>query len=234
MINQSNQSQENQGKGKGKKSSIVIALLLLLAVITIGYASLSATLNINGTPKIKDNTWEVGPAEDDPDDPDDDPIVCPSGEVCTINPTNPEELEPDDGVKVCTDPDDPNTCNNPVGAVIWTDGNTVYFKHVLTEPGDVFTFTTKFTNTGSIDAKVASVTKTLFADGSPQKKFLTYDVTYADGTAVGEDDYLAAGTSHTFKVTVKYRNDINALPTTEEFNAIKETTTLFTVNYEQA
>ena len=226
MINQSNQSQESQGQGKSRKTSIVIALLLLLAVITIGYASLSATLNINGTSKIKDNTWNVSP---DPNAP----IECPSGEVCTINPQDPT-IEPDDGEPVCTDPADPTTCTDPVGAVIWMDGNTIYFKHVLTEPGDTFTFNTTFTNTGSIDAKIASVSKTTWAANSPQAKFLTYTVTYADGSAISTGDALAAGASHDFKVTVTYKSDIDALPTAAEYNEIKSTATLFTVNYEQA
>ena len=231
MLNQSSQSQDNQGKGR--KTSIVIALLLLLAVITIGYASLSASLNISGTSKIKDNTWNVGPDEHDPD-----VIVCPTGETCTINPQNedparnPEDLEPDDGEDICTDPADPTTCTPGNGAVIWMDGNTVYFKHVLTEPGDVFTFTTKFTNSGSIDAKVASVSKSALS--ATAQKFLTYDVTYDDDTAVTVGDTLAAGSDHVFKVTVTYRSDISALPTAEEYAAIRETASLFTVNYEQA
>ena len=227
MLNQSSQSQESQSQGKGRKTTIVIALLLLLAVVTIGYASLSATLNISGTSKINDNTWEVEP---DPTDA----IECPQGEVCTINPQDPTNTQPDDGVPVCTDPTDPTTCTDPVGAVIWMDGNTVYFKHVLTEPGDTFTFTTKFTNTGSIDAKIASVTKSSFAANAAQAKFLTYDVTYDDDTAVAADDVLAAGDSHVFKVTVTYRDDISELPTAEEYAAIRNTATLFTVNYEQA
>lgn len=217
---------QSQSQGKGKKTSIVIALLLLLAVVTIGYASLSATLNISGTSKIKDNTWEVEPDENDPE-----VIVCPTGEVCTINPQNedpardPSTLEPDDGVPTTENP-------NPNGAIVWMDGNTVYFKHLLTEPGDSFTFTTKFSNTGSIDAKVASVNKTTLT--ATQAKFLTYTVTYEDGTEVKAGDALAAGADHTFKVTVTYRKDITELPTTAEFNEIKEFASLFTVNYEQA
>ena len=224
MLNQKNQSQESQGKGK--KSSIVIALLLLLAVVTIGYASLSATLNISGTSKIKDNTWEVEPDEDDPE-----VIVCATGEVCTINPQNedpardPEDLEPDDGVATTENP-------NPNGSIVWMDGNTVYFKHLLTEPGDSFTFTTKFSNTGSIDAKIASVNKTELT--TTQAKFLTYTVTYDDDTVPAVGDSLAAGADHVFKVTVTYRSDIDALPTAEEFAAINNFASLFTVEYEQA
>ena len=63
---------------KGKKSVFLMLLAVLLLTITIGFATLSATLNINGTSKIKGNTWQI-------DVPDDDDIVCPQGQVCTIN-----------------------------------------------------------------------------------------------------------------------------------------------------
>ena len=234
MLNQSSQSQDNQGKGR--KTSIVIALLLLLAVITIGYASLSASLNISGTSKIKDNTWNVGPDERDPD-----VIVCPTGETCTINPQNedpardPRDLEPDDGEDICTDPADQTTCTPGNGAVIWMDGNTVYFKHVLTEPGDVFTFTAKYTNNGSVDAKIASVSTSEL--NATAQQFLTYTATYEDGTAVQVGDELPAGQSKTFKITVAYKSTVTTLPTEAQLAAINEdgngAKSLFTVQYEQ-
>lgn len=43
-----------------KKSSFAVPLLLLLVIsISIGYAALSTTLNINGTSTIKKQTWSV-------------------------------------------------------------------------------------------------------------------------------------------------------------------------------
>lgn len=44
---------------KKKNSSFVVIALLLIVTISIGYAALSATLNINGTSTIKTNTWDV-------------------------------------------------------------------------------------------------------------------------------------------------------------------------------
>ena len=38
---------------------LLIAIIVLLLSITIGYAFLSANLNINGTSKIKDATWDI-------------------------------------------------------------------------------------------------------------------------------------------------------------------------------
>ena len=43
----------------GKKKSSLLVLLLLLLAVTVGYAFLSTTLNINGTTTIKDAKWKV-------------------------------------------------------------------------------------------------------------------------------------------------------------------------------
>ncbi len=44
---------------RDKKKSIVIVALILLFVVTIGYAALTAQLQVDGTTKIKGNTWSV-------------------------------------------------------------------------------------------------------------------------------------------------------------------------------
>ena len=115
------------------------------------------------------------------------------------------------------------------------DGDTVYFKHLLSVPGDVFTFTAKFTNSGSVDAKIASVTTSEL--NATAQQFLTYTATYADGTAVQVGDELPAGQSKTFKITVAYKSTVTTLPTEAQIAAINENgegaQSLFTVQYEQ-
>ena len=222
MKNESSSSR----KSARKKQRYMLILLLLLAVVTIGYATLSTGLNINGTSKIKNSTWNV----EIPDD-DDDVITCPTGETCTINPTNPDDIDPDNGE---TTPENPN----PHGSVIWMDGDTVYFKHLLEKPGDTFTFDVKFENNGTIDAKIAE--SGIKVDlNTTAKKFLTYTVTYSNGNEVGVGDRLAAGASASFKVTVSYKDTVTTLPTASELAAINGTDgkgapTSFTVTYEQA
>ena len=44
---------------KNKNKTIFVVLLILVGVISIGYAALNATLNINGTTKINSNQWGV-------------------------------------------------------------------------------------------------------------------------------------------------------------------------------
>ncbi len=214
---------EKEKKSKGKKNAFLILLLVLLLGITVGFATLGSTLQITGTSTIKNSTWDISA--------DDSDIECPSGEVCTINPHNPETITPDDGVPT---PENPN----PKGAIIWMDGNTVYFKHLLSVPGDVFTFNVTYTNNGSVDAKVASVNQSQL--NATAQQFLTYSATYEDGTAVAVGDILAAGDDATFKITVSYKSTVTTLPTAAQIAAINETangktgaTSSFTVEYEQ-
>lgn len=44
---------------KGNKKFILVLLLLLVMGVSVGYAALSTTLNINGTSTIKKQTWDV-------------------------------------------------------------------------------------------------------------------------------------------------------------------------------
>ena len=217
MDQNSIQQQLQQQHKTTKRYFSIIILLLMVMGLSIGYSVLSTSFNINGTSTIKNSTWEISVGNGD--------INCPTGDICTINPADPEGTTPD--------------AEGPIGSVIWLDGNTVYFKHVLTKPGDIFTFTTKFTNTGSINAKISSVTTSSL--NATAQNFMTYNVTYADGTTVSAGDTLNAGASATFKVTVAYRSDVTTLPTAAELALINETsnghtgaTSLFTVNYEQA
>ena len=184
MDQNSIQQQLQQQHKTTKRYFAIIILLLMVMGLSIGYSVLSTSFNINGTSTIKNSTWEISVGNGD--------INCPTGDICTINPADPEGTTPD--------------AEGPIGSVIWLDGNTVYFKHVLTKPGDVFTFTTKFTNTGSINAKISSVTTSSL--NATAQNFMTYNVTYADGTTVSTGDTLNAGASATFKVTVAYRSDV--------------------------
>jgi len=265
---QGQELQQNQGK-KGKKSSLLLVLLLLLVTITVGYAVLSATLNINGTSTVVNAEWCVGPKCGDDACEDissasctDKPLDC-KGENCIIldcdaNPsacncdaqgncdpgaidctTNPEKcLKPNCEVtatETCACTENKETCV-PIPQ-IWMKGNTISFEHTLTKPGQVFTFNATYKNGGDIDAKVSSVLKSEL--NSTAQNYLTYTVTYADGSAIQEDDVLAAGASAEFKVTVAYKN-VSALPDAATVALINETaqghrgaTSSFTVTYEQ-
>lgn len=44
---------------KGKKVIGLVVLIVMLLTVTVGYSYLSASLNINGTSKIKTTTWDI-------------------------------------------------------------------------------------------------------------------------------------------------------------------------------
>ena len=48
-----------ENEKKDRKKTIIIVALALLFIITIGYAALTAELQVDGTTKIKGNTWDV-------------------------------------------------------------------------------------------------------------------------------------------------------------------------------
>lgn len=226
MENQTQQVQQQNQQDKGRKQSLLLLLLLLLVSVTVGYAALSATLNIQGTTTVKNSSWDIGIPE----------VECPTGETCTF----PPECEGEETCDVTpTDPTcNPETDPDCVGGVIWMKGNTVYFKNVLEKPGDVFTFNATFRNNGTIDAKVSNVVKSEL--NATAQQFLTYTVTYADGSTINEGDLLNAGQSVTCKVTVTYKSTVTVLPTEQQLALINEiaeghtgATSLFTITYEQ-
>jgi hypothetical protein len=46
-------------KDRGFRALAIVAICVAVAALSIGYASLSQTLNINGTTTVKGNTWDV-------------------------------------------------------------------------------------------------------------------------------------------------------------------------------
>ncbi len=228
-MNSQNNSQSTQKVVERRKSStsevVLIVLMVLVLSISIGYALLSTSLNIRGTSTVQDAKWDIGGGD----------IECEEGEVCTINPQDPGDTPP--GVAKC-DPADQN-CDEGNGAVIWMDGDTVYFKHILTKPGDTFVFYTTIKNRGNINAKVSNVTKNEL--NPTARRFLNYIVTDASGNEISQGRALNAGESLKVKVTVSYKTNIAALPTAEEIALINEVaegntgaTSFFSVSFEQA
>lgn len=224
-MNSVNNSQKVEKVVERRKSStseiVLIVLMVLVLSISVGYALLSTSLNIRGSSTVEDAKWSIDTGD----------IECEEGEVCTINPDDPDNTPPE----VCT-VTNTNDCN---GAVIWMDGDTIYFKHILSKPGDTFTFYASIKNNGNINAKVTNVTKNEL--NTTARRFLNYNVTDASGNAIVSGRTLNPGETLKVKVTVSYRTDIAALPTSEEIALINEVaegntgaTSFFSVSFEQA
>ena len=197
---------------------------------------------------------------------DPSPIECPDEEKCIISDceANPAKCNCDASTGTCPGPDPidcttnpencvkPNctvtateTCECPQGATnciprpqIWMDGNTVYFRHVLTKPGDVFTFDATYKNDGNIDAKIANVTTSPL--NQTARNYIDYGVKYSNGSTIAVNDPLNAGSSATYRVRVAYKDTVTQLPDAATIALINEeadghygATSSFTVVYEQ-
>ena len=76
---------------KQKRKGNVLLLLILLVSISIGYALLSQELAINGTSKIKNNTWDIHFANLEPNQNN---VTLSTGDVAaTINPTTQTSID---------------------------------------------------------------------------------------------------------------------------------------------
>ncbi len=107
----------------------------------------------------------------------------------------------------------------------------VKFDSTLSLPGDYYEFTVKVVNNGSIDAMLDNqISNTELTDA--QKKYMTYEVTYEDGTAVQQYDAIHAGKSVNLKIKVAYKKDVSAsdLPNTGDSNFAST----YSINFVQA
>ena len=94
-------------------------------------------------------------------------------------------------------------------------GTTFTFNVELFFPGDKVVYDFKVKNTGTIDAKITAVSLTGVTDAAAKK--INYTLTYADGTAIAQNDVLNAGDDEDLKLTVEFDSSATSadLPTTD-------------------
>lgn len=109
-----------------KRKASFLAVLLLLVFVGIGYAALTATLNINGTANVISQTWDVHFGTPS--------AVTTVGDAATV--TAPAVSKVSDAA-------------NP-----YADNNLLTFTASFKKPGDSYSFTVPVENTGSLDADV--------------------------------------------------------------------------------
>jgi len=93
----------------------------------------------------------------------------------------------------------------------------------LNVPGDFYEFTVDATNGGTIDAMVAEISENSLT--TEQKRYLSYTVTYSDGTKIKQYDRLDAGKTEKLIVRLEFKKDI-----TEEDLPKEETTITLSLN----
>ena len=124
------------------------------------------------------------------------------------------------------------TGENVVTAPTISNSTTVNFSVVLPTPGTYYEFTVDAVNGGSIDAMIDTIDSKLNGVTiTTLPAYLEYTVTYGDGLELEPNHELKANTTETYKVKIKYRDDIelNQIPTTDQTLSLE-----FTVTYRQS
>ncbi len=187
---------------KSKKGIIILALLLILGV-SIGYAALTAQLNIDGSTKIKGNNWSIDIPADNFDTTDPSCTNTTTGVGCPIDPSNE-----DVGGETVVD-QHPTKEEGQDGEV------NVSWAVTLKKPGDYYEFTVDAVNDGTVNAKLSEVE--IKGITAAQQAFANYTVTYADNSAINVNDTLNAGVTKKVKVRVEFKSDVSNenLPTSD-------------------
>ena len=119
----------------------------------------------------------------------------------------------------------------PIDAYVMSDTTQVEYSVILKNPGDYYEFTVDAKNSGSLDAMV-SITDTKFyeSNGVTQinlPNYLEYEFLYSNGVRIEPNQLLAANSSRTIKVKIKFKDDLDEseLPTTDKTIVIRQSIT---------
>ena len=124
------------------------------------------------------------------------------------------------------------TGTNVVTAPTISNSTTVNFSVVLPTPGDYYEFTVDAVNEGSIDAMIDQIDSKVNGESATNlPDYLSYTVTYSDDMELEENHLLAASSIETYRVRIKYKDNITVeqLPSTDQAINLK-----FSVTYRQA
>lgn len=172
----------------GKKTLyyfIALSLVLSLVGISVGFAAMSSQLNVNGTANVVPASWKVK------FDNLSSPTITGSAEVVQA-PT------------------------------IESDTHIGNYEVKLTKPGDEIVYTFDIVNEGTLDAELSTYTFTqptitgtgdkATEDAAIVSKNLVYTLTYADGSAINQNDELDKAETKSLKLTIGYKSDATELP----------------------
>ena len=148
-------------------SAVIVAVLGL----TVAFAALSATLNINGTAYLDAAKWGIRFEN----------LSSPT-KIGSATTTGTAKIEETKAAEI-------------------TDINVS-----LSIPGDKVTYTVDLVNEGTINAKIDKIEKTTLTE--EQQKYLTFKVTYKDGTEVSEGDILSKEERKNLIITIEFIKDL--------------------------
>lgn len=189
-----------------KTKNVLLSVLVVgLVSMTVAYAALSQTLNINGSATVQNisNSWKVRfqPLATNN-------LACPSGTTGIA------------GSSICT-----KGYATADTFTVSTDSTSVTLPTVtLKAPGDQIVYRWTVQNSGDIDAEVTAVpsfTPTFTYNGSESltseqrtafESKISVSATYADGTAIAVGNTLASGATRDIMVTITFDSSATTLP----------------------
>ena len=165
-------------KERRTKALVIVVLLIVVAGLTIAFAALSTTLNINGTAYLDAAKWGIRFEN----------LSSPT-KIGSATTTGTAKIEESKSAEIT--------------------GINVS----LSTPGDKVTYTVDLVNEGTINAKIDKIEKTTLTE--EQQKYLTFKVTYKDGTEVSEGDILSKEERKNLIITIEFIKDLTKddLPT---------------------
>ena len=189
-----------------RKKTKFLILIILLFGLSIGYAYVYGDFKVNGIAGVNKQGWEVYW----------DNAQVVQGSISQTAPT----------IVAGTN----NTANTKVS-----------FQVDLTNPGQYYEFTVDAVNNGTIDAMITNIEKTVNdidvnSEQCPLPAYVSYIVTYADGTEIEENQLLAKKTNDT-ATTQKYKVKVEFLSNVDSSSLGSEVLTLnfkFGITYGQA
>ena len=188
---------------KIKRKNTKLILIILLLCITIGYAILSSNVNINGSSKIKNATWNIHF----------DNLRVVDGSV----PINEDDI----AARI-----NPNN-NTEVNYKITLNKPTDYYEFLV----DVVNEGSIDAMIDNVSSKI-KVNENDYEEITDNNipNYLKYKVTYLNDTSINSKQELKSGDRETYKVRIEFNKDINNedLPQTEQNIEFK-----FEVNYVQ-
>jgi len=156
---------------RDSKNLVIGMLCAVVCIMAVAYAAFSTTLNVNGTATISSN-WKVGFTD----------IICEATEVeggaTSIN-VGEETVE--------------LAANGSLVGEAGTSTSAT-FDVTFLQPGDSAVCTVTVKNSGTLNAKVETLTVT-----NPSGGIITYVV-----DSIAQGDKLAAGAADTFTITATY------------------------------
>ncbi len=119
----------------------------------------------------------------------------------------------------------------PIAAHVMSDTTQVEYSVILKNPGEYYEFTVDAKNAGSLDAMV-SITDTKFYESNGVTQinlpdYLEYEFLYSNGVRIGPNQILAANSSRTIKVKIKFKDNLDEsqLPSTDKTIVIRQSIT---------